>query len=130
VIYKEIKWRDELKVSHQMQEEVLLHLQKQLENCSRNRKESVRLETLRKWLQEGKTQAFFSVVRSFFNSCTKKLFSTGMKFSDSEISRLQAELSNKRAVHLRSDALTLHYTAAGLSGHIKMHLRYFRITAE
>jgi len=53
-----------------------------------------------------------------------------MKFSDSEISRLQAELSDKRADHLRSDALTLQYTAAGLSGHIKKRLRYFRITAE
>ena len=42
-----------------MQEKVLLHLQKQLVNCSRNRKENMRLETLRKWLQEAKTQVFF-----------------------------------------------------------------------
>jgi len=59
VIYKEIKKRDELKVSRQMLEEVLLHLQKQLENCSRNRKENMRLQTLRNWPQEAKTQAFF-----------------------------------------------------------------------
>jgi len=59
VIYKEIKKRDELKFGRQMQEKVLLHLQKQLVNCSRNRKENMRLETLRKWLQEAKTQVFF-----------------------------------------------------------------------
>ena len=64
-------------------------------------------ETLRNWLQEAKTAACAPVVTSLFKNCTKKLVGTGIKFSDSEISRLQAGLSDNRAVHLRSDALTL-----------------------
>jgi len=64
-------------------------------------------ETLRNWLQEAKTTVFSSVVRNLFKSCTKKLVGTGINFSDSEISRLENELSNRHAVHLRSDVLTL-----------------------
>ena len=47
------------------------------------------------------------LVRNLCNSCTNKLTGTGIKFSDDEVSRLQTELSNNRAVHLRSDALAL-----------------------
>ena len=64
-------------------------------------------ETLRNWLQEAKTEACSPVVTSQFNNCTKKLVGTGIKFTDSENSRLHTELSNNRAVHLRSDTLTL-----------------------
>jgi hypothetical protein len=65
------------------------------------------LETLRNRLQEAKTKAFSLVVRSLFKSCTRQLVGTEIKFSDSEVSRLLTELSDKYVVHLRSDALTL-----------------------
>jgi hypothetical protein len=81
-------------------------LQKRLQNWWRNRYENITLENLRNRLQEASTKGFSSIVRSLFNSCTKKLVRTGVKFSDIEVSRLQAELSDKPAVHLRSDALT------------------------
>ena len=44
---------------------------------------------------------------SVFVSCTKGLVATGINFVKSEISRFKTELSNKRSVHLRSDALAL-----------------------
>lgn len=40
-------------------------------------------------------------------SCKKELVTTGIDLTDSEVSRLQAELSNKRSVHVRSDAVAL-----------------------
>ena len=86
---------------------MLLHLQKQLENWWRNRNENIISATLRNWLQEAKTRAFSSVIRSLFKSCIKTFVGTGMRFSGSEVSRLQTELSDKRAVHLRSNALAL-----------------------
>jgi len=68
-----------------------------------NKKGTVTPETLRNWLQEAKTTACAPVITSYH----KKLVKTGIKFSDSEISKLLAELSDKRAVHLRPDALKL-----------------------
>jgi len=53
-----------------------------------------------------------------------KLVRTGIKFSYSKISKLLSEQSNKHAVHMHS------HSAAGLSGHIKMHLRYSQIAAK
>jgi len=70
-------------------------------------KEPMTPETLKKWLQEAKTKACASFVRSLFDNCKQKIFRTGITFSKREISRLHAELSNERAVHLRSDALSL-----------------------
>jgi hypothetical protein len=107
VIYKEIKKRDEIKVCREVNEQVIRYFKMRLETWWRNKNEKMTPETLRNWLQEAKTKACASVVRSLFKSCTKTLVGTGMRFSDSEISQLQTELSDKRAVHLRSDALTL-----------------------
>jgi ankyrin repeat protein len=70
-------------------------------------KEPMTPETLKKWLQEAKTKACASFVRSLFDNCKQKIFRTGITFSKREISRLHAEVSNKHAVHLRSDALNL-----------------------
>jgi hypothetical protein len=107
VIYKEIKNGDEIKVGRKVYDQVLLNFKRRLEEWWRNRKENVTPEVLRNWLQEAKTESCDSFVRTLFESSTKDLARTGIKFCDSEISRLQAELSNKRAVHLKSDALTL-----------------------
>ena len=59
-------------------------------------------ETLRNWLQEAKTKAFPSVVRSLLKSCIKKLVRTRIKFSESEISKLLAGISHKHAVRMHS----------------------------
>lgn len=107
VIYKEVKQRDKIKVGREVNEQVIRYFKTRLESWWRNKKEKMTQETLRNWLQEAKTKACAPVVRSLFKNCTKNLGDTGIKFSDSEISRLQAELSDKRAVHLRSDAFTL-----------------------
>jgi hypothetical protein len=64
-------------------------------------------ELLRNWLKKAKTACCSSLVRSLFVSCTKHLAGTGINFSKSEISRLQAELCNTPSAHLKSDALTL-----------------------
>jgi ankyrin repeat protein len=107
VIYKEIKKRDEIKVGREVYEQVIRHFKMLLESWWRNRSGTMTPETLRNWLQEAKTKACASVIRSLFKSCTKKLAGTGMRFSDSEVSRLHTELSDERAIHLKSDALTL-----------------------
>jgi len=107
VIFEEIQKRDEIKVGHEMYEEVMLHFKNRLEMWWRNKKKQITPETLRKWLQEAKTAACAPVVRSLFESCKQKIFGTKIKFSDSEVSRIQTELSDNRAVHLGSDALTL-----------------------
>jgi ankyrin repeat protein len=70
-------------------------------------KEPMTPETLKKWLQEAKTKACTSFIRSLFDNCKQKIFRTGITFSNSEISQLLAELSKKRAIHLKSDALNL-----------------------
>ncbi|GFG29881.1 hypothetical protein Cfor_11745, partial [Coptotermes formosanus] len=107
VIYKEIENGDEIKVGPKVYDQVLLNFKRRLEEWWRNRNENVTPEVLRNWLQEAKTEPLDSFVRTLFESCTNDLARTGIKFCDSEISRLQAELSNKRTVHFRSDALTL-----------------------
>jgi len=58
-------------------------------------------------LQRATTEHLNPFVTGLIKTCTTKLVGTGIKFADSEVSRLQAELSNNPAVHLRSDALTL-----------------------
>jgi hypothetical protein len=58
-------------------------------------------------MQVAKTKAFSSLVRRLFKSCTKKLVRIETKLSDSKISKFLAELSDKCAVHLRSEAITL-----------------------
>jgi hypothetical protein len=107
VIYKEIKERDEIKVDREVNEQVIRYFKMRLEIWWRNKNEEMTPEILGNWLQEAKTKACASVVRSLFKSCTKTLVDTEMRFSDCAISRIQTELSDKRAVHLRSDALTL-----------------------
>jgi len=80
-----------------------------LETCLRNKKEKVTAETTRNCLQEAKRGKCASDVWNSFDSSRKKHFGTGIEidFSNREIARLQVELSNKRAIHLKSDALTL-----------------------
>jgi len=107
VIYKEIKKGNEIKVGREVYGQVIRYFKMRLEIWWRNKNEKMTPETLRNWLQEAKTKACASVVRSLFKSCTKTVRGTGMRFSNDEVSRLQTELSDKRAVHLRSDALTL-----------------------
>ena len=58
-------------------------------------------------MQRATTEHLNPFVTGLIKTCTTKLVGTGIKFADSEVSRLQAELSNNPAVHLRSDALTL-----------------------
>ncbi|GFG37966.1 hypothetical protein Cfor_11169 [Coptotermes formosanus] len=107
VIIEEIRKQDAVKDVPEMHERELLYLKSPLESWWRKRNKQITPEVLRNWLQKAKTACYTSLVRSLFESCTKNLARTGIKFSDSETSRLQAELPNKPAVHLRTDALTL-----------------------
>jgi hypothetical protein len=107
VIIEEIRKYDIAKVDDKVYETELLEFKTQVEIWCRNKKEKMTATKFRNWLQEANTKACASVVRSLFERCTQKFVRTGTQFSDSEVSRLQNKLSNKRAVHLRSDAFTL-----------------------
>jgi hypothetical protein len=103
LIAEEIMNHDAVKVEPKDYNSVLHHFKTSLETWWRNtKKEDMTPESVTTWLQRAKTEHY----EPFFRSL-KKPVTTEIEFSDSEISRLQAELSNKRAVHLRSDALTL-----------------------
>jgi hypothetical protein len=62
---------------------------------------------LRKWMEEAKNEACDPDVRRLSDSCNQTIVRSGIKFSDSEISLLRTELSNKPAVHMRSDEIKL-----------------------
>ena len=85
----------------------LLEFKTQVEIWCRDKKEKMTATTFRNWLQAAKNKACAAVFRSSFKNGTTTLVKTGIKFSHSEISRLQTELSDRPVVHLRSDALTL-----------------------
>jgi hypothetical protein len=104
---KKMMEQDAIKVASKVYRRELPYFKTRVETWLRNRKEDTTANVFINWLQEAKTKYCTAFFRSSFESCTKKIARTGIKFSDSEISRLQAELSNKRAVHLRSDELTL-----------------------
>jgi len=104
---KEIEEHDAIKVSRKTYMAEVRYLKTRVATWLKKGKESMTAEMFRNWLQEAKTEACRAFVKSLFVSCTKEFVTTGIHFANSEISRLQAELSNKRAVHLRSDALTL-----------------------
>jgi len=106
-IRKEIEEQDAIKVPRQMYMAELRYLKTRVATCLKKRKEGMTAEMFRNWLQEAKTKVCHAFVRNLFVSCTKGLLTTGINFADSEISRLQAELSNKPALHLRTDALTM-----------------------
>ena len=107
VIAEEITKHDVARVDNEVFKTEILDFKTRVELWCRDKKEKMTATMFRNWLQEAKTKACAPVVRSLFKSCTKKLSRTGIKFSDDEVSRLQIELSDKPAVHLRSDALTL-----------------------
>jgi len=107
VIDKEIRKHNVANVDNDVYKTELLEFKTSVEMWCRDKKEKMTATMFRNWLQEAKTKACVSVVSSLFVSCTKCLVTTGIHFADSEVSRLQAELSNNPAVHLRSDAPTL-----------------------
>jgi hypothetical protein len=107
VIYREIKNGNEIKVGRKVCEQVLRNFKTCIEDWWSKRNENMTQEIIRTWLQEAKTACCTSLVKSLFVSCTKNLARTRIEFSNSEILRLQAELSNKPTVQLRSDALLL-----------------------
>jgi hypothetical protein len=107
-IRQEIEKQDAIKVSPETYRAELLYFKTRVGTWfKKKRKHSMTAGMFRNWLQEAKTKACHAFVRSLFVSCTKQLVATGINFADSELSRLQAELSNKPAVHLRSDALAI-----------------------
>ena len=107
MIFEGICDNDEIKVDNDEYNSILSHSKTPLERWWRNKKrENMTPEMLREWLQRAKTEYYNPVVNRLFKICTKHLNSKGTNFSDSAISRLQVELSNKSAVHLTSDALT------------------------
>jgi hypothetical protein len=107
VIIEEIRKHNAAKVDNEVYKTELREFKTQVENWCRDKKEKMTATTFGNWLQEANTKACASVVRCLVERFTQSFVRTGIKFSESEISRLQTELSNKHAVHLRSDALTL-----------------------
>jgi hypothetical protein len=106
-ICQEIEEQDAIKVSRETYRAELLYFKTRVEIWLKEMKKGMNAEMFKNWLQEAKTEACRPFVCSLFGSCTKGLVTTGINFADSEISLLQAELSNKPAVHLRSDAVAL-----------------------
>jgi hypothetical protein len=107
-IRKEIKEQDaKINISRKNYKTELCYFKMRVETWLKKRKESMTAEMIRNWLQETRTESCLPFVRCLFKSCTKKLVTTGINFADSEVSRLQAELSSKPAVHLRSDAVAI-----------------------
>jgi hypothetical protein len=106
-IRKEIEQHDVTKVDCETYNAELLYLKTQVENWLKNRREGMTAEMFRNWLQEAKTEVCRLFVSSLFVSCMEELVMTGINFAGSEFSRLQAELFNKPAVHLRSDSPAL-----------------------
>jgi len=109
VIAEEIRKLDvhAASVPSEDEETELLEFKTKVEKWCSDKREKMTATMFRNWLQEAKSKPRSSFVRCLFQSYTKEFFRTGIHFSDRETSRLQAELSNNRAVHLRSDALTL-----------------------
>jgi hypothetical protein len=107
VIVLEMKNLNAVTVDPEQYQTELARFKTLLESWWRDKNKPMTPETIRKWLQEAKTEGCAPVVRRLFESCKQKVFGTEIKFSDSKISRLRTKLSNKRAVHLTSDALTL-----------------------
>jgi len=108
LIAEEIRNQDVIQVDPKKYSFILHYFKTLLENWWRSKKrENMTPDMLINWLQRAKTEAWASDVSGWFETCTKKLVTTGIQFSDSEVSRLQDKLSNNRAVHLSSDALTL-----------------------
>jgi hypothetical protein len=109
VLIEEIRKFDAVTVDPKEYQTELLHFKTPLESWWRNKHVKMTPETLRMGLQVARTKACASVVGSLCDSCKQKSFRRDIKFSDREISRLKAELSKKRAVHMRPDALALCY---------------------
>jgi hypothetical protein len=108
LIADEIYKQDKIQVKPEEYNSILHHFKTRLETWWRKEQRVAMTPTeLTKWLQKAKTEYYNPVVNSLCNSCTNKLDRTVIKFSDRKTSRLKVELSNKRAVHFRSDALTL-----------------------
>jgi hypothetical protein len=107
VITEEIRQHDAVKVSPEMYNIESIYFKMLLETWLRNKREKATAETTRNCLQIAKTRMCFSVFGDLSDRSRIKHYGTGIAFSDSEISRLKAELSDKHVVHLRSDALTL-----------------------
>ena len=108
LIPEEIRNQDAIKGEEAEYKSIYHQFKTSLENWRRNPKtEDMTPEMIRNWLQRAKTDHFNHTVTSFYNSYTIKLVKTGIKFSSSAISSFKVRLSNNRAVHLRSDALTL-----------------------
>jgi len=107
MITEEIRQHDAVKFSPEMYNKESLYFKMLLETWLRNKQEKATADTTRNCLQIAKTRTCFSVVGELSDRSRIKHYGTGIVFSDNEISRLKAELSYKRAVHLRSDALTL-----------------------
>jgi hypothetical protein len=103
---KDIEEHDAIKVVGEMYKAEVLYLKERVASWFK-KKDSMTAEMFRNWLQEAKTKVCRAFVISLFFSCTRGLFTKGTNFAGSEISRLQAELSNKPAVHVRSNALAL-----------------------
>jgi hypothetical protein len=102
---QEIEEQDAMKVSPETYGAEVLYFKKRVQTWLKKKRKSMTAGMFRKWLQAAKTEACRTFVSSL--SCTKELVTTGINFAGREISRLKAAISNKPAVHLRSDAVAI-----------------------
>jgi len=102
-IRKEIEEYDACNAACEIYKAELLYFKTRVETCLENKKVCMTAEMFRNWLQKARIEDYAAVVTSLPKSYKQKLITTGIHFANSEISRLQANLSNKRTVHLRSN---------------------------
>jgi hypothetical protein len=108
LIAEEIRNHDANKFYKPDYKSILHHFKTSLETWWRNKERKIMTPALlNMWLERAKTEYHSSLVTSLRNGYREQLGRTGINFSVSEISWLETKLSNKYAVHLRSDALTL-----------------------
>jgi hypothetical protein len=105
-IRKEIEEYDACNAACELYKAQLLYFKTWVEAWLKNKK-GMTAEIFRNWLQEARIEAYPAVVTSLSKSYKQRLITTGIHFANSEISRLQASLSNKRTVHLRSNVPAL-----------------------
>ena len=108
LIINELKDEDTFQDKTVQYKTLLHHFKTLIENWWRKQKTEIMTpEVLKKWLQRAKTEYFTHSINCLYQIYKEKFLKTNIKCFGEEVSRLQTELSNKRAVHLRSDALTL-----------------------
>ena len=108
VIVNELKANDNCQGNTVQYRTILHHFKTRVENWWRKQKTEIMTpKMLEFFLQKAKTEYFTPSINCLYQIYKEKFLKTNNKCFDEGVSSLQAKLSNNRAVHLTSDALTL-----------------------